>query len=228
MLSKGPKWPLGAEAPALSALSPFNLHEHLVIQRVRETGESSSFFIFEKKKKNVAPSRTPLCFSSGYLVQPNRCAYIGAASEQVIHRKERCERGVTADNGMETWRQSLREKREKAFHFARRFVSRCNKREMKSEGCQVKESKKPLPHRWNGPKREKVECPASLLLHRKSSWLSREQKDLASGFYRSSFSKWLEAFRRVQSAFSSDLGKCSVWTRWKGETLLSFYFLANA
>lgn len=32
-------------------------------------------------------------------------------------------------------------KKEKAHHFALHRVSRCHKREMKSEGCQVKESK---------------------------------------------------------------------------------------
>lgn len=90
MLSKRPKWPLGAEASVLSASTraPFNLPllsaSTWLASEWKRKERVSNFFLYlflsfllkkTKKKKNSAPSYTPLRFSSGYLVQPNLCGY---------------------------------------------------------------------------------------------------------------------------------------------------------
>lgn len=161
MLSKGPKWPLGAEAPALSASTqaPFNLpllfaNTWLSSEWERQEGAShflcAAFFSFFMKE--ILHPHTVLSLSpSGYLVQPNQCAYRELSLKRGCPEMKDVE-GVTADNGMKKWRRWKRkmksikglprwEKREKARHIALHFVSRCYERQMKSEACQVKESK---------------------------------------------------------------------------------------
>lgn len=95
MLSKGPKWPLRAEAPALSASTqpPFNL----------TLLSASTWLSSEWKRKERASCcyllSHALSFSSGYLVRANRCAHRSCHRRRTdvkIEKREPC-RHVTAE-----------------------------------------------------------------------------------------------------------------------------------